>query len=249
MAEDIHTQPWLIEIAIEPKFKADSKKLVAALAKLAADDPTFGVSIDVESGQTILKGTSELHLDIKVDILKRTYKVDANIGAPQVAFRERVTKRAEVKYTHKKQTGGTGQFAEVSIVVEPNEPGKGYEFESKIVAGAVPKECIPEVEKGLESVLRSGVVGGFPVIDVRVELVDGKYHDVDSSAQICGQEIRGDAAVINAMAALKTMFGYANSLRSMSQGRATFTMQFDRYASVPLPEDDPPFRPAIGMRA
>ena len=172
----------VIEIAIEPKSKADQEKLGVALAKLAAEDPSFRVSTDQESGQTILKGMGELHLDIKVDILRRTYKVDANIGAPQVAFRERVTKRAEVNYTHKKQTGGTGQFARVTIVVEPNEPGKGYEFESKIVGGAVPKEYIPGVEKGLDSVLGSGVVAGFPVVDVKVQLVDGKYHDVDSSA-------------------------------------------------------------------
>ncbi|MDE2470093.1 MAG: elongation factor G, partial [Bradyrhizobium sp.] len=171
----------VIEIAIEPKSKADQEKLGVALAKLAAEDPSFRVSTDQESGQTILKGMGELHLDIKVDILRRTYKVDANIGAPQVAFRERVTKRAEVKYTHKKQTGGTGQFAEVSIVVEPNEPGKGYEFESKIVGGAVPKEYIPGVEKGLNSVMGSGVVAGFPVVDVKVTLFDGSYHDVDSN--------------------------------------------------------------------
>src|SRR6185436_13541369 len=162
----------VIEVAIEPKSKADQEKLGVALAKLAAEDPSFRVSTDQESGQTILKGMGELHLDIKVDILKRTYKVEANIGAPQVAFRERVTKRAEVKYTHKKQTGGTGQFAEVSIIVEPNEPGKGYEFESKIVGGAVPKEYIPGVEKGLNSVMGSGVVAGFPVVDVKVQLVD-----------------------------------------------------------------------------
>src|SRR6201993_1917801 len=273
----------VIEIAIEPKSKADQEKLGVALAKLAAEDPSFRVSTDQESGQTILKGMGELHLDIKVDILKRTYKVDANIGAPQVAFRERVTKKAEVKYTHKKQTGGTGQFAEVSIVVEPNEPGKGYEFESKIVGGAVPKEYIPGVEKGLNSVMTSGVVAGFPVVDVKVQLVDGKYHDVDSSAlafeiasraafrealqkgksvllepimkvevvtpedytgsvigdlnsrrgQIQGQDMRGNANVINAMVPLMNMFGYVNNLRSMSQGRATFTMQFDHYAEAP----------------
>ncbi len=170
----------VIEIAIEPKSKADQEKLGVALAKLAAEDPSFRVSTDQELGQTILKGMGELHLDIKVDILRRTYKVDANIGAPQVAFRERITKRAEVDYTHKKQTGGTGQFAAVSIIVEPNEPGKGYEFESKVVGGAVPKEYIPGVEKGIESVLGAGVVAGFPVVDVKVQLVDGKYHDVDS---------------------------------------------------------------------
>jgi len=273
----------VIEIAIEPKSKADQEKLGVALAKLAAEDPSFRVSTDHESGQTILKGMGELHLDIKVDILKRTYKVDANIGAPQVAFRERVTRRVEHSYTHKKQTGGTGQFAAVSFIVEPNEPGKGYEFESKIVGGAVPKEYIPGVEKGLESVLSSGVVAGFPVVDVKVQLVDGKYHDVDSSAlafeiasracfrealqmgksvllepimkvevvtpedytgsvigdlnsrrgQIQGQDMRGNANVINAMVPLMNMFGYVNNLRSMSQGRATFTMQFDHYAEAP----------------
>ena len=143
----------VIEIAIEPKSKADQEKLGVALAKLAAEDPSFRVSTDQESGQTILKGMGELHLDIKVDILKRTYKVDANIGAPQVAYRERVTQRVDIDYTHKKQTGGTGQFAAITIVVEPNEPGKGYEFESKVVGGTVPKEYIPGVEKGLETVL------------------------------------------------------------------------------------------------
>ncbi|MFN3347528.1 elongation factor G [Pseudorhodoplanes sp.] len=273
----------VIEIAIEPKSKADQEKLGVALAKLAAEDPSFRVSTDTESGQTILKGMGELHLDIKVDILKRTYKVDANIGAPQVAFRERITQRAEVDYTHKKQTGGTGQFARVKFIVEPNEPGKGFEFESKIVGGAVPKEYIPGVEKGLQSVLGSGVVAGFPVVDVKVQLVDGAYHEVDSSAlafeiaaraafrealqkgksvllepimkvevvtpedytgsvigdlnsrrgQIQGQDMRGNANVINAMVPLMNMFGYVNTLRSMSQGRATFTMQFDHYAEAP----------------
>src|ERR1700733_10226819 len=273
----------VIEIAIEPKSKADQEKLGVALAKLVAEDPSFRVSTDQESGQTIIKGMGELHLDIKVDILRRTYKVDANIGAPQVAFRERVTQRVEHSYTHKKQTGGTGQFAAITIVVEPNEPGKGYEFESKVVGGAVPKEYIPGVEKGIESVLSSGVVAGFPVVDIKVQLIDGKYHDVDSSAlafeiatracfrealqkgksvllepimkvevvtpedytgsvigdlnsrrgQIQGQDMRGNANVINAMVPLMNMFGYVNNLRSMSQGRATFTMQFDHYADVP----------------
>jgi translation elongation factor EF-G len=165
-----------------PKSEGDREKLDAALAELTAEDPSFRVSTDQESGQTILKGMGELHLDIKVDSLKRTYRVDANIGAPQVAFRERVTKSAEVEYTHKKQTGRTGQFAAVKLVVEPNEPDKGYEFESKIVGGAVPKEFIAGVERGLNSVLNCGVVAGFPVVDVKVQLVDGKYHDVDSSA-------------------------------------------------------------------
>jgi elongation factor G len=289
----------IVEVAIEPKSKADREKLAVALAKLAAEDPSFRVSTDLESGQTILKGMGELHLDNKIDILRRIYKVDANIGAPQVAFRERVTKRAEVKYTHKKQTGGTGQFAEVSIVVEPNEPGAGYVFESKIVRGAIPKEHIPGVEKGLKSVLGSGVVAGFPVVDVKVQLVDGKYHDVDSSAlafeiaaraafrealqkgksvllepimkvevvtpedytgsvigdlnlrrgHIQSHDMRGNAHVINAMVPLMNMFGYVNNLRSMSRGRATFTMQFDHYAEAPPNiSGDPPFRPAIGMR-
>ncbi|MBN8974007.1 MAG: elongation factor G [Xanthobacteraceae bacterium] len=273
----------VIEIAIEPKSKADQEKLGVALAKLAAEDPSFRVSTDHESGQTILKGMGELHLDIKVDILRRTYKVDANIGAPQVAFREKITKPAEVDYTHKKQTGGTGQFARVKFIVEPTEPGAGFQFESKIVGGAVPKEYIPGVEKGLQSVMTSGVVAGFPVVDVKVSLIDGAYHDVDSSAlafeiasraafrdalqkgksvllepimkvevvtpedytgsvigdlnsrrgQIQGQDMRGNANVINAMVPLMNMFGYVNNLRSMSQGRATFTMQFDHYAEAP----------------
>ena len=273
----------VIEIAIEPKSKADQEKLGVALAKLAAEDPSFRVSTDQESGQTILKGMGELHLDIKVDILKRTYKVDANIGAPQVAFREKLTKAAEVDYTHKKQTGGSGQFARVKIVAEPTEPGAPFEFENEIVGGAVPKEYIPGVEKGLESVLGSGVLAGFPVVDLKVRLIDGAYHEVDSSAlafeiasraalreamqkgksvllepimkvevvtpedytgsvigdlnsrrgQIQGQDMRGNANVINAMVPLMNMFGYVNNLRSMSQGRATFTMQFDHYAELP----------------
>ncbi|HMA57803.1 MAG TPA: elongation factor G [Pseudolabrys sp.] len=273
----------VIEIAIEPKSKADQEKLGVALAKLAAEDPSFRVSTDQESGQTILKGMGELHLDIKVDILKRTYKVDANIGAPQVAFREKITQRVEHGYTHKKQTGGSGQFAQVKIIAEPTPPGTPFEFENEIVGGAVPKEFVPGVEKGLESVLGSGVVAGFPVVDLKVTLIDGKYHDVDSSAlafeicarqclkealqmakpvllepimkvevvtpedytgsvigdlnsrrgQIQGQDMRGNANVINAMVPLMNMFGYVNNLRSMSQGRATFTMQFDHYSELP----------------
>jgi elongation factor G len=273
----------VIEIAIEPKSKADQEKLGIALQKLAAEDPSFRVSTDPESGQTILKGMGELHLDIKVDILRRTYKVDAQVGAPQVAYRETVSRRSEIDYTHKKQTGGSGQFARVKLVVEPNEAGKGFVFESKIIGGVVPKEFIPGVQKGLESVLTSGVVAGFPVVDVKVELVDGAYHEVDSSAiafeiaaraafrealqkgaakllepimkvevvspeeyvgsvigdlnsrrgQIQGQDMRGNAAVINAMVPLANMFGYVNNLRSFSQGRATFTMQFDHYEQVP----------------
>ncbi|MEE7458252.1 elongation factor G [Methylorubrum populi] len=278
----------VIEIAVEPKSKADQEKLGIALSKLAAEDPSFRVSTDQESGQTILKGMGELHLDIKVDILRRTYKVDANIGQPQVAYREKLTRRQEIDYTHKKQTGGTGQFARVKFVVEPNEPGAGFSFESKIVGGAVPKEYIPGVEKGLNSVLGAGVLAGFPVVDVKVELIDGAYHDVDSSAlafeiasraafrealqkggsvllepvmkvevvspeeytgsvigdlnsrrgQIQGQDMRGNANVINAMVPLANMFGYVNQLRSFSQGRANFTMQFDHYEEVPRGEAD-----------
>ena len=273
----------VIEIAIEPKSKADQEKLGVALAKLAAEDPSFRVSTDQESGQTILKGMGELHLDIKVDILKRTYKVDANIGAPQVAFREKITHRVDHGYTHKKQTGGSGQFAQIKIIAEPTLPGTPFEFENEIVGGAVPKEFIPGVEKGLELVLGSGVVAGFPVVDLKVTLIDGKYHDVNSSAlafeicarqclkealqmakpvllepimkvevvtpedytgsvigdlnsrrgQIQGQDMRGNANVINAMVPLMNMFGYVNNLRSMSQGRATFTMQFDHYSELP----------------
>jgi elongation factor G len=273
----------VIEIAIEPKSKADQEKLGVALAKLAAEDPSFRVSTDAESGQTILKGMGELHLDIKVDILKRTYKVEANIGAPQVAYRERISKAVTIDYQHKKQTGGTGQFAQVKIVAEPLPAGTGFVFENEVVGGSVPKEFIPGVEKGLESVLGAGVIAGFPVVDLKVTLIDGRYHEVDSSAlafeiaargalrealqkghsvllepimkvecvtpedytgsvigdlnsrrgQIQGQDMRGNANVINAMVPLANMFGYVNTLRSMSQGRATFTMQFDHYEQVP----------------
>ena len=273
----------VIEIAIEPKSKADQEKLGVALAKLVAEDPSFRVMTDQESGQTIIKGMGELHLDIKVDILKRTYKVEANIGAPQVAYRERITKPVTVDYQHKKQTGGTGQFAQVKIIAEPLPPASGFVFENEIVGGAVPKEYIPGVEKGLESVLGSGVLAGFPVVDLKVRLVDGRYHDVNSSAlafeiasrmalrealqkggsvllepimkvevvtpedytgsvigdlnsrrgQIQGQDMRGNANVITAMVPLANMFSYVNNLRSMSQGRATFTMQFDHYEQVP----------------
>ncbi len=273
----------VIEIAIEPKSKADQEKLGVALAKLVAEDPSFRVNTDAESGQTIIKGMGELHLDIKVDILKRTYKVEANIGAPQVAYRERISKAVTVDYQHKKQTGGTGQFAQVKIVAEPLPPGTGFQFENEIVGGAVPKEFIPGVEKGLESVLGAGILAGFPVVDLKVRLIDGRFHDVDSSAlafeiasrmalrealqkggsillepimkvevvtpedytgsvigdlnsrrgQIQGQDMRGNANVITAMVPLANMFSYVNNLRSMSQGRATFTMQFDHYEQVP----------------
>jgi elongation factor G len=172
----------VIEMAVEPKTKADQEKMATALIKLAAEDPSFRVSTDQESGQTIIKGMGELHLDIKVDILKRTHKVEVNVGAPQVAYREKLTRRVEKDYTHKKQSGGTGQYARVKFVVEPNEPGAGFEFTSSIVGGSVPKEYIPGVQKGLESVLGSGVLAGFPVVDVKVDLIDGAYHEVDSSA-------------------------------------------------------------------
>ncbi|MFY9894179.1 MAG: elongation factor G [Xanthobacteraceae bacterium] len=273
----------VIEIAIEPKSKADQEKLGVALAKLVAEDPSFRVNTDPESGQTIIRGMGELHLDIKVDILKRTYKVDANIGAPQVAYREKITRPATVDYTHKKQTGGHGQYARVKITAEPAVPGAGFAFENEIVGGSVPKEFIPAVEKGLEGVMSSGVLAGFPVVDLKVSLIDGASHDVDSSAmafeiaaraalrealqkggpvllepvmkvevvtpeeytgsvigdlnsrrgQIQGQDMRGNANVITAMVPLANMFSYVNNLRSMSQGRATFTMQFDHYAEVP----------------
>ena len=273
----------VIEIAIEPKSKADQEKLGVALAKLVAEDPSFRVTTDQESGQTILKGMGELHLDIKVDILKRTYKVEANIGAPQVAYREKLSKSVIVDHTHKKQTGGSGQFARVKIIAAPLPPAAGFEFVNEVVGGTVPKEYTPGVEKGLESVLGSGVLAGFPVVDLKVTLVDGAYHDVDSSAlafeicaraalrealqkgspvllepvmkvevvtpeeytgsvigdlnsrrgQIQGQDMRGNANVVNAMVPLANMFGYVSNLRSMSQGRATFTMQFDHYAEVP----------------
>jgi elongation factor G len=276
----------VIEIAVEPKSKADQEKLGVALAKLAAEDPSFRVSTDQESGQTILKGMGELHLDIKIDILRRTYKVDANVGAPQVAYREKLTKRVEIDEVHKKQTGGTGQYAKVSIIFEPNTPGAGNVFESKIVGGAIPKEYIPGVEKGINSVMGSGVLAGFPVVDVKATLIDGGYHDVDSSVlafeicaraafrralregssvllepimkvevttpedytgsvmgdllgrrgQVQGQDMRGNAVVINAMVPLANMFSYVNQLRSMSQGRANYTMQFDHYEQVPAGE-------------
>ncbi len=273
----------VIEIAVEPKTKADQEKMGAGLARLAAEDPSFRVETDIESGQTIMKGMGELHLDILVDRLKREFKVEANIGAPQVAYRETISREAEHSYTHKKQSGGSGQFAEVKMIITPTEPGEGFSFESKIVGGAVPKEYIPGVEKGIRSVMDSGPLAGFPVIDFKVALIDGKFHDVDSSVlafeiaarswmreamkvagakllepimkvevispeeytgniigdltsrrgQVSGQENRGNAIAINAFVPLANMFGYINNLRSMSSGRAQFTMQFERYEAVP----------------
>jgi elongation factor G len=295
------SQRCLIEIAIEPKSKAGREELLAALALLAAEDPSFQFSTDPDSGQTILRGMSELHLDSKVDILRRTYHVEANIGAPQVAYREKITKAVTVDHQYKKLTGGSVQFARVKILAEPMELGSGFVFENKVVGGAVPKEFIPGVERGLESVLGAGVLAGFPVVDLKVTLIEGHYHDVDSSAlafEICAraalrealqrggsillepimkvevvtpgdftasligdlnlrrakignQEMRAGANVINAMVPLANMFGYADKLRPLSHGRATFAMQLDHYAPVPvfIFDDEPPFPPAIGMRA
>ncbi|MBB5224650.1 elongation factor G [Amaricoccus macauensis] len=273
----------VIEIAIEPKTKNDQEKMSQGLQRLAAEDPSFRVETDIESGQTIMKGMGELHLDILVDRLKREFKVEANIGAPQVAYRETISKKAEIDYTHKKQTGGSGQFARIKLVIVPTEPGEGYSFENKIVGGVVPKEYIPGVEKGIQSVMDSGPLAGFPVIDFKVQLIDGAYHDVDSSVlafeiaarqamrdglkkagakllepimkvevvtpdeytgsiigdltsrrgQVQGQDTRGNAIAIAAMVPLANMFGYINTLRSMSSGRAVFTMQFDHYDAVP----------------
>ncbi len=273
----------VISIAIEPKSKADQEKLGVALAKMVAEDPSFIVHTDQESGQTIMQGMGELHLDIKVDILRRTYKVEAAIGAPQVAYRESLGRKADIDYTHKKQTGGTGQFARVKIVFEPGEPGSGFVFESNVVGGAVPKEFIPGVQKGIETSKENGLLAGFPLIDFKATLYDGSYHDVDSSVlafeiaaraafrelrekggpkllepimkvevltpdeymgdvigdlnsrrgQIQGTETRGNAQVVTAFVPLANMFGYINTLRSFSQGRAQFTMQYDHYETVP----------------
>jgi elongation factor G len=273
----------VIEIAVEPKTKADQEKMSQGLQRLAAEDPSFRVETDLESGQTIMKGMGELHLDILVDRLKREFKVEANIGAPQVAYRETIGHEVEHTYTHKKQSGGSGQYGEVKLIITPTEPGEGYSFESRIVGGAVPKEYIPGVEKGIQSVMDSGPLAGFPVIDFKVALIDGKFHDVDSSVlafeiasrmcmregmrlagakllepmmkvevitpeeytggiigdltsrrgQVSGQEPRGNAVAIDAFVPLANMFGYINTLRSMSSGRAQFTMQFDHYDPVP----------------
>ena len=273
----------VIEIAVEPKSKADQEKMGLALARLAAEDPSFRVETNFESGQTIMKGMGELHLDILVDRMKREFKVEANIGAPQVAYRETISKPAEIDYTHKKQSGGTGQFARVKLEIQPTQPGEGYSFESRIVGGAVPKEYVPGVEKGIKSVMDSGPLAGFPVIDFKVALIDGAFHDVDSSVlafeiatraamreglkkagakllepvmkvevvtpeeytggiigdltsrrgMVQGQDSRGNANVISAMVPLANMFGYINTLRSMSSGRAVFSMVFDHYDAVP----------------
>jgi elongation factor G len=273
----------VIEIAIEPLTKADQERMGIALSRMASEDPSFRISSDNESGQTIIKGMGELHLDIKVDILRREHKVEAKIGSPQVAYRETITKQNDIDYTHKKQTGGAGQFARIKLIFEPLDPGSGFVFENKIVGGVVPKEYIPGVIKGLQSALDTGVIAGFPMIDFKATLVDGAYHDVDSSVlafeiaaraafregigrcsprllepimkvsvvtpedymgdiigdlnsrrgQVSGMDQLGNAREISAMVPLANMFGYVNVLRSMSQGRAQFSMVFDHYDQVP----------------
>lgn len=301
VTDEIDMRLWLIEMELAPKSKADREKFDISLAKLAAEDPSFLVSVDPESGRALLKGMDEQHLDSKVDILRRTHKVEVSVGHPQIAYRETITRRAKVDHTYKKRIGSTGEFARVILEIEPNERGKGYEFEAKVVDETVRKEFIPGIENGLNSVISSGVVAGFPVIDVKVALVDGAYHEHDSSVitfeiaaraalhdglrkagsvllepimkvdvttpedylggiigdlnsrhgHIIGTGSRDNAQRLTAMVALARMFGYADSLRLMSRGRATFIMQFDHYARAPLPlaEGDPPFRPATGMRA
>ncbi|MCA1974636.1 MAG: elongation factor G [Caenispirillum sp.] len=273
----------VIEVAVEPKTKADMEKMGMALARLAAEDPSFRVSTDQESGQTVIKGMGELHLEIIVDRMRREFKVDCNVGAPQVAYRETISKTQTVEYTHKKQTGGSGQFAKVVIKFEPNPEGDEFIFTNAVVGGSVPKEYVPGVEKGLRSSTDSGVLAGFPVTKVKATLVEGAYHDVDSSVmafeiaaraafregipkcgpkllepimkvevvtpeeymgdiigdlnsrrgQVSGMDQRGIARVVSAMVPLANMFGYVNNLRSMSQGRAQYTMLFDHYAEVP----------------
>ena len=273
----------VIEIAVEPKTKGDQEKMGEALSRLAKEDPSFRVTSDEESGQTIIKGMGELHLDIIVDRMKREFKVEANIGAPQVAYRETILGKSETEYIHKKQSGGAGQFAKVKLSVEPLEPGKGREVDNQIKGGAIPKEFIPGVEKGIQSVAESGILAGFPIIDYKVVIIDGLHHDVDSSVlafeiasracfrdacqkatlkllepimkvevvtpedfmgdvigdlnsrrgQVGSTEPRGNATVVSATVPLANMFGYINNLRSFTQGRAQYTMQFSHYDKVP----------------
>jgi elongation factor G len=278
----------VIEVAVEPKTKEDQEKMGVALSRLAAEDPSFRVTSDAETGQTIIKGMGELHLEILVDRMKREFKVEANVGAPQVAYRETISKLADIDYTHKKQTGGSGQFARVKIRFEPfvpdvDTPASGFIFDSKVVGGNVPREFIPGVEKGLNSAMEVGVLAGFPVINVKAELYDGASPDVDSSVmafeiaaraafregmrqagpkllepvmrvevvtpedymgdiigdlnsrrgQVSDMDQRGNARVVTATVPLANMFGYVNTLRSMSQGRAQYTMHFDQYVEVP----------------
>ncbi|HJQ17800.1 MAG TPA: elongation factor G [Allosphingosinicella sp.] len=273
----------VIEVAVEPKTKADQEKMGVALHRLAAEDPSFRVTSDQESGQTIIKGMGELHLEILVDRMKREFKVDANVGAPQVAYRESLAKPVELTYTHKKQSGGSGQFGEVRVSLEPGERGSGIEFSDEIKGGNIPREYIPAIEKGMRETAETGSMIGFPIIDFKIRLTDGKYHDVDSSAlafeiagrgamreaaqkagikllepimkvevvtpedylgdvigdlnsrrgQIQGTDTRGNAQVVEAIVPLANMFGYVNELRSFSQGRAQYTMQFSHYEEVP----------------
>jgi len=273
----------VISVAVEPKSKADQEKLGIALGRLAAEDPSFRVTTDEESGQTVIAGMGELHLDIIVDRLKREFKVEANVGAPQVAYRETFAREIKVDYTHKKQTGGSGQFGRVIMMVTPGERGSGFSFVDEIKGGNIPREYIPGVEKGIKDVAESGALVGFPIIDFEVRLIDGAYHDVDSSVlafeiagrgamreaasksgikllepmmkvevmtpeeymgdvigdlnsrrgQIQGTEARGVAQMITALVPLANMFGYVNQLRSMTQGRAQYTMQFSHYEEVP----------------
>jgi elongation factor G len=273
----------VIEVAVEPKTKADQEKMGVALHRLATEDPSFRVSVDHESGQTVIKGMGELHLEIIVDRMRREYKVEANVGQPQVAYRETISKTFEIDYQHKKQSGGAGQYAKVKLIFEPQERGAGFTFENKVVGGAVPKEYIPGVEKGIRDAMDNGIIAGFPTIDFKASLIDGAYHDVDSSVmafeiagraafregirscgpvllepmmkvevvtpdeymgdiigdlnsrrgQVSGMESRGNARVVSALVPLANMFGYINTLRSMSQGRAQYSMTFDHYAPAP----------------
>ncbi len=273
----------VIEVAVEPKTKADQEKMGVALGRLAAEDPSFRVTSDHDSGQTIIKGMGELHLDILVDRMKREFKVEANVGAPQVAYRETITTEADIDYTHKKQSGGAGQFARVKMVIKPGEPGCGLDFENTVVGGNIPKEYIPGVEKGVGAAMTFGVVAGFPVTDVKVVLYDGAYHDVDSSVmafelagragfreglqkagpkllepvmrvevvtpeefvgdvigdlnsrrgQVQGMEPQGVNTLVKSMVPLATMFGYVNNLRSLTQGRASYSMFFEKYEQCP----------------
>ncbi|WP_395612304.1 elongation factor G [Allosphingosinicella sp.] len=273
----------VIELSVEPKTKADQEKMGIALNRLAREDPSFRVSTDHESGQTIIKGMGELHLEILVDRMKREFKVEANVGAPQVAYREYLKRPVELTYTHKKQSGGSGQFGEVKVQVKPGERGSGFVFVDEIKGGNIPREYIPSVEKGMRETAETGSLIGFPIVDIEVHLIDGKYHDVDSSAlafeicargamreaaqkagitilepimkveivtpddylgdvigdlnsrrgQIQGTDTRGNAQAVEAMVPLANMFGYVNELRSFTQGRAQYTMQFSHYDEVP----------------
>jgi elongation factor G len=289
--------PVLIELTIDARSQADQEELVSVLQRLAEQDASLGAVTDPETGQTVLGGETERQLELVIERLRREFGREFNVGAPQVAYRETLGRRSEVDYTHKKQSGGSGLFARVLLAFEPGLPGSGYRFESKIVAGSVPEEFIPGVEKGLEASRKSGVLAGFPVIDFKATLVDGDYHGVDSSVlafeiaaraafrdglrkaqckllepimkvevvtpedygrdcvddlnrrrgQVQGTAMHGSTLAISALVPLANMFGYANSLRPMTDGRATYTMRFDRYAPIPYDDDLPPS--AIAVRA